>query len=201
MTPRKATVIGIVLLTALSIGADAPSTAPSYHGGVGVGSWATGVEFKDLKVEKDGKTIWATDLAKGMSQFLTSQGEWEIKDGLIRQVNDDRGALAYVAKPEWSDYTFSLKARKIDGDEGFLILFHLDDNLTFSAWNMGGWGNTRHQLQRTVDGTAEDLGNGVPGKIESGRWYDIRLELSGDHVKAYLDGKLVHDAHYQRPSK
>jgi alpha-L-arabinofuranosidase len=169
------------------------------HGGVGVGSWETGVEFKDLKVEKDGKTIFAADFSKNMDGLLTSQGEWEARDGVLRQTSDDRGALAYVVHPDWTDYTLNVKARKLDGAEGFLILFHLDDNDTFTAWNIGGWGNTRHQLQRTTDDTAEDFGNGVRGKIENGKWYDIRIELSGDRVKAYLDGKLVHDARYKRP--
>jgi len=34
----------------------------------------------------------------------------------------------------------------------------------------------------------------VPGSIETGRWYDIRIELAGKTIKCYLDGKLIHDA-------
>ena len=29
--------------------------------------------------------------------------------------------------------------------------------------------------------------------METGRWYDLRVELKGASVKCYLDGKLVHD--------
>ena len=32
-----------------------------------------------------------------------------------------------------------------------------------------------------------------PGKIETGRWYDIRIELSGGRIRCYFDGKLIHD--------
>jgi len=35
---------------------------------------------------------------------------------------------------------------------------------------------------------------GVVGKIETNRWYDIRIEVQGPSVKAYLDGKLVQQA-------
>ena len=33
----------------------------------------------------------------------------------------------------------------------------------------------------------------MPGSIETGRWYDIRIELSGANIKAFLDGALIHD--------
>jgi alpha-L-arabinofuranosidase len=38
----------------------------------------------------------------------------------------------------------------------------------------------------------------MPGKIESGRWYSIRIELAGPRVRGYLDGKLVQEV--VRPS-
>jgi hypothetical protein len=34
----------------------------------------------------------------------------------------------------------------------------------------------------------------VVGKIETNRWYDIKIEVQGPTVKAYLDGKLVQQA-------
>jgi len=34
----------------------------------------------------------------------------------------------------------------------------------------------------------------VDGSIETGRWYDIKVELKGGNIKCYLDGKLIHDA-------
>lgn len=33
----------------------------------------------------------------------------------------------------------------------------------------------------------------MPGSIETGRWYDIRIETTGKTIKCYLDGKLIHD--------
>ena len=33
----------------------------------------------------------------------------------------------------------------------------------------------------------------VPGKIETGRWYDIKIELQGSRIRCWLDGQLVHD--------
>ena len=38
----------------------------------------------------------------------------------------------------------------------------------------------------------------MPGKIETGRWYDIRIELKGPRIRCYLDGKLIHDVAYPK---
>ena len=89
---------------------------------------------------------------------------------------------------DWTDYTFSLKARKLGGAEGFLILFRVKDENQKSWWNIGGWGNSRHAIE--IGG---EVGQSVPGRIETGRWYDIRIELSGSSIKCFLDDKLVHD--------
>ena len=95
---------------------------------------------------------------------------------------------AFAGNKDWTDYTFSLKARKLGGAEGFLILFRVKDENQKSWWNIGGWGNTRHAIE--IGG---EVGRSVPGRIETGRWYDIRIELAGSSIKCYLDGKLVHD--------
>jgi alpha-L-arabinofuranosidase len=88
----------------------------------------------------------------------------------------------------WKDSTFSLKARKLAGAEGFLILFRVQVENQKSWWNIGGWGNSRHAIE--IGG---EVGQSVPGQIETGWWYDIRIELAGSSIKCYLDGKLVHD--------
>jgi alpha-L-arabinofuranosidase len=33
----------------------------------------------------------------------------------------------------------------------------------------------------------------VAGSIETGRWYDIRIEVRGARIRCYLDGQLIHD--------
>ena len=34
----------------------------------------------------------------------------------------------------------------------------------------------------------------VDGRIETGRWYDIKIENVDNRIRCYLDGKLIHDA-------
>jgi alpha-L-arabinofuranosidase len=157
-------------------------------GRVGVGTWATQAEFKDLKVSRGGETLWSADPDKGTEGWRFLGGDWKVADGALRQTDRDVNIRALAGDPSWRDYTFSLKARKLAGAEGFLILFRVGDEHQKSWWNIGGWGNSRHAIE--IGG---EVGESVPGRIETGRWYDIRVELEGPRIRCYLDGRLVHD--------
>jgi hypothetical protein len=159
------------------------------RGMVGVGTWSTQAEFKDIKVVKGNQTLYSSDFSKGMEGWKTAGGKWEVVDGVLRQTGTENSTRALVGDVNWSDYTFTLKARKLSGKEGFLIRFGVPGDDTTSWWNLGGWGNTKHGLE-FPGGSASQ----VPGKIETNRWYDIRIEVQGASVKCYLDDKLVQQA-------
>ena len=159
------------------------------RGLVGVGTWATQAEFKDIKVTQGNRTLHSSDFTTGMAGWKTTRGQWLVADGALRQTSDEENVRALVGEPTWSDYTITLKARKLGGKEGFLIIFGSPGDDTKSWLNLGGWDNTRHGLE--VPG-AESLQ--IPGHIETGRWHDIRIEVQGATVKCYLDGQLLQEA-------
>ena len=101
-------------------------------------------------------------------------GEWAAEDGALQQKALAENIRAFAGDKGWNNYTYSLKARKLGGAEGFLIPFLVKDEEAKAWWNIGGWGNTRHAIE--MDG---NRGNDVPGSIETGRWYDIRIEVQG----------------------
>ncbi len=158
-------------------------------GMVGVGTWATQAEFKDIVVTKADQVLFASDFSKGMDGWRTNRGKWEVVDGVLRQTSNEEGTRAIIGEPSWSDYTISLKARKISGNEGFLVLFGLPNDRVKSWWNIGGWGNTQSQIESAGIGEPR-----VPMKIENGKWYDIKIETAGSTVKVYLDNKLIQSA-------
>jgi alpha-L-arabinofuranosidase len=168
-------------------------TAASKAGAIGVGTWRTQAEFKDVKVTRDGQTLFAADFTAGTAGWKTYGGDWSAQDGAFRQTGLSENIRAFAGDKTWSNYTYSLKARKIGGDEGFLIPFLVQDEQAKAWWNIGGWGNTRHAIE--MDGF---FANEVPGSIETGKWYDIRIELSSSHIKCFLDDKLIHDITYPR---
>ena len=56
-------------------------------------------------------------------------------------------------------------------------------------WNVGGWGNQQHAVQ-VADAV---VGEQTPGTIETGRWYDLKIEVRDRTVRGYLDGALVQE--------
>ena len=175
----------------LPVAVESPTAADesSKTGMIGVGTWSTQAEFKDIQVTQGGKTLFRSDFSKGLAPWHTLGGQWEVKDGALRQTGKATGARALAGDRRWSDYTLSLKARKLGGAEGFLIMFRVQNPHQKSWWNIGGWGNHHHALELPGDG----IGEPVPGHIEVGRWYDVRVELQGGRIRCYLDGKLIHD--------
>ena len=167
---------------------DSPS-APT--GGVGVGTWRTQAEFKDLKVTHGDKVLYQADFSRGLRGWRRGAGEWTVEDGALRQSSERENCLITTGSGDWTDYTVSLKARKIDGAEGFLVAVHFQDPGNYVWWNVGGWDNTRTALEFVRDGKKESPDRGAPLKVETGRWYDIRIEVEGRKVRCFLDDKLV----------
>ncbi len=163
-------------------------------GMVGVGTWNTQAEFKDIKVTApDGKVLLAPNLALGTEgwEFL-GDGQWKVEDGALRQTAQKEFVRAIAGGRNWTDYTLTLKARKLAGEEGFLVLFHIQDKEDRIWWNIGGWKNTQNGIECGEPLDRKDA------HIETGRWYDLRLEVVGKKVKCYLDGQLIHDLAYDR---
>ena len=163
--------------------------SPLPGGAIGVGTWATQAEFKDIKVTQGDKVLFQSDFSQGLNGWRTHHGKWQVKDGALQQTEIKENVRAIAGDKSWKDYTLTLKARKLGGAEGFLILFNMQDEHAKTWWNIGGWGNARHGLELAgADAPA------VEGRIETGRWYDIKVESLGNRIRCYLDGKLIHDA-------
>ncbi len=171
-----------------------PEVGPSVRcGAVGVGTWRTDAEFKELKVMRGDETLWACDFAGGTNGWRLHGGQWSVEDGALRQKSLAENIRAFAGDKDWRDYAYTLKARKLGGAEGFLIPFLVKDENVKAWWNIGGWDNTRHAIE--LDGISA---NSVPGTIETGRWYDIRIAVNQAGIKCYLDGQLIHDVDYPR---
>jgi alpha-L-arabinofuranosidase len=164
------------------------------RGAVGLGTWETQAEFRNLKVvSAQGETLFAADFGQGAAGWRTIRGAWQATEGGYRQTELAQDCRAVAGDPNWTDYTITLQARKLGGAEGFLILFRVRDDENWYWWNIGGWGNTRHAVERSIGGSKMLACPQVAGSIETGRWYDIRIEVQGARIRCYLDGQLIHD--------
>ena len=127
----------------------------------------------------------------GKPEFVS--GHWEINDGILQQKGREEGPLAICNHVIDSDhYTIQCRARKDGGPEGFIIVFNDVDPQNYCWLNIGGWGNTQHAIEQISSGGKQQTVI-KRGRVEEGRWYDVKLQVSGDSVKAWLDADLVFD--------
>ena len=97
---------------------------------------------------------------------------------------------SFTSAPSWL-YTLTLKARKRSGNEGFLILANVVDERNYIWCNIGGWGNVRHGLEMVTDGAKTGFGTGTNGKIETSKWYDIRVVVTKEKIVCFLNGDKI----------
>ena len=168
-----------------------PLVADGYFG---VGTWQTQAEFKDFKITpSDNKVIQP---AKG--EWEKHNGEWAITDTLLSQSSKlDMTQAICNRQPYSGDYTFELKARKTNGNEGFLIYFGLsDENQKGYLFNIGGWGNTLAAMERIEGGqTVGIVSEQLPFAVETNKWYNLKIVRSNQNVTLWIEGKEV--IHYK----
>ncbi|CAN5583423.1 alpha-L-arabinofuranosidase C-terminal domain-containing protein [soil metagenome] len=162
---------------------------PAIEGTVGLMTWRTQVEFKDVELIADGKKVFSKS-ALTPEDVTVKGGAWIAKDGSFGQTDmgqDRRALLKGIDLTGVKSYALTLKARKLAGDEGFLITLDAPASNGGLQYNFGGWGNTHSGLERGGSQISPD----VPLTIDTGRWYDVRIEREGGTTRAFLDGKLV----------
>jgi alpha-N-arabinofuranosidase len=179
-----------ILLVGVTPQAVPRESTPGPRGGVGVGTWRTQAEYKDIKVTQDGRVLYQSDFARGLKGWQRHSGQWQVADGALRQTSGREDCVITTGNDNWTDYTCTLKARKLGGAEGFLVLVQFQDRGNYIWWNVGGWNNTRTALEFAHDGD-KSQGKFTPVTVETGLWYDIRVEVQGRKVRCFLDDKLV----------
>ncbi|MCH5377903.1 MAG: alpha-N-arabinofuranosidase, partial [Planctomycetes bacterium] len=154
---------------------------------VGIGSWSTAIEVADIAV--NGRKI---DPAK-----------WRVRSGSFRTVDDTYIQTDASATPAMSlgrevftgeTITFTVRARKTRGAEGFLVRFGADkDGNGGYWWNVGGWRNARHGIEEFIRGDSRRVVADRAGSVSTGEWHDLKVEYSSSRIRCYYDGELVHD--------
>ncbi len=181
---------GDVMLPVEVTGVDLPS-AP--NGRVGVGTYQTAAEFKDVRVTRGGDTLLASEFSGDTRGWSSQHGTWSVKNGAYQQADPNGTGMATAGDAAWSDYTVSLKARKLAGSEGFMVLVRADGPENYIACNFGGFRNQAHTIQFHL-AQQDHLIAQTPGSVETGRWYDVKIELKGAQLSCSLDGQLVQTA-------
>ena len=170
-----------------------PEDQPIISGMAGLGSWKTQVEFDHIKISNFEKILLYDDFAKNEKTWQSYRGIWKIDNGVLKQTSLGEDRRAYFGEKNWTDYAIEVRARKISGSEGFLVFFGVKNDQNYYCWNIGGWNNSISAVQKSINGEKMILAGTKPLKIDTNKWYDIRIELNGENIKCYLNGQLIHD--------
>lgn len=172
-----------------------PRNGVQVSGRIGLGGWNTDNEYRELKVTlPDGRVIEA-DMERG---WTPKGGTWSAADGTLSQ--EGPGVMRWSiwdSLEEFSDCSISVKARKKSGDEGFILYFGMQGETGY-VLNIGGWGNQTTAFQRMVGADMPQIPNNIAQQVETGRWYDIRIDIHGDSFTYSLDGKRMLEARIEQ---
>ncbi len=177
-----------------------PSTAtgtPSQEdlpitGAVGLSTWGTSASYDDVLVTaRDGTALFADDFSAGDGNWtnVAGQGAWSVVDGAFVQSDATaENTMVTAGDVAWQDYDLSVRATKRSGREGFLVAFGVRGSDNFYWWNLGGWNNTQSAVEKADGGGKATLvADGTT--IETGREYDLRVQVRGRTVTLFLDGQ------------
>ncbi len=172
---------------------------------VGVSTWGSMATFKDPVLTVDGEQVELPEITQWSAPQMTRQqregGPRRVRARQIWTTDEEEKTASNVGGGEgikWmcpteftsKKYSYSVKAKKTGGVEGFLLVYNYQNDRNFDWLNIGGWGNSTNAVEQGVDGGRFTISDDVPFEVETDRWYDVRIDVDGDSAAAYLDGKL-----------
>jgi alpha-L-arabinofuranosidase len=90
-----------------------------------------------------------------------------------------------------------VRAQKLRGNEGFMLMFGFQNEDIYNWFNIGGWSNSKNNIEQGNGGGRIQLTAGKDFTVENGRWYDLQVDVDGDSITCYIDGKLEFGARLQ----
>ncbi len=172
------------------------------RGTIGLGTWNTQSEYRDIRVTAHGHQIYKSHFPQGAGEWHAVSGNWRVVGHAYRQTSGDEPAVALLQSTKLAhlaNYTIHLQAKKIGGAEGFLILFHVRGEHHYYWWNIGGWANTTTGIEHTAGGVKSEVGPHYGSHVTTGRWYKVRIVAHHDMITCYLDGHQI-DSTAEHPS-
>ncbi len=151
--------------------------------------------------------------SKSEKKWAPLWGTWELKDKEYHQLSTDSNCMSIIADDfwdeDWNDYTYEVRGNKISGAEGFLIMFRCQgimnprgknladppprmknqDQLEY-WWNLGGWGNSRSQIETWG---VQKAGANSSHTINTDEWYNIKIVNTPTSYTLIINDEEVHE--------
>ena len=154
---------------------------------VGLAAWSTSVQYRDAKLTVDGKEYPLS----GFGSWTANGGQWSPEGNSVTQRSDAQPAMFLAPEKITSrNYTYKVQAKKERGQEGFMVLFDYFDKEHYAWFNIGGWNNTQNNVEQGFGGGRVQLAREKRFKVDDDKWYDLQVDVRGDSIFSYIDGRL-----------
>ncbi|NCI46790.1 alpha-L-arabinofuranosidase C-terminal domain-containing protein [Sediminibacterium soli] len=174
---------------------------PRHKGSIGLATWDTQTEYRNIEVIQEGKTAYKSDFAARPDEWERVRGVWEEKNGAIAQTAQGPQRLMILKDHSFDSYTLTLEARKTGGTNAFIIPFAVNGQKSMLRAHIGSYVNLNTVFEIVQDGSVANISQSkrLSRPIETGVWYKIRLEVGTDKVDCYLNDTLL--LSYREPQK
>jgi alpha-L-arabinofuranosidase len=164
---------------------------PTIAGGVGIATWDTAIEIENPTV--NGRQLDPADWNARAGQFSMQNGRY------VQTDTSQQPAISFSEqKFDGDTVTYTVRAHKTDGAEGFMLVFGAEDEDSYYWFNVGGWGNEQHGIERTDNGSKSILAQ-RRGSVRTDTWYTAKVELSSGRIRCWLNDEQVIDYEMNTP--
>jgi YbgC/YbaW family acyl-CoA thioester hydrolase len=124
---------------------------------------------------------------------FTGRGEVRISNGrIVLGAGSPMTGITWTGPFPRTDYEVRLEGARLQGSDFFASLtFPVEDS--YATWVTGGWGGDIVGLS-SIDGwDASDNETRSYFNFENGRWYALRIQVTEERIRAWIDDKPVID--------
>jgi alpha-L-arabinofuranosidase len=138
-------------------------------------------DIQNSTIWKDSEVYFVGDKAE---QYLSADPDARVvtKDILLHTVESDH-------------YIITVKGEMLYGRRGFMLQYGNRDEKNRYQWEIGGWQNMDSALTQDIAGRNSCLTQSS-FTVAADREYELKLEIEGRHLRAYIDGELIHEIHH-----
>ena len=125
---------------------------------------------------------------------FTGRGRVRVEKGtIVLGAGNPMTGITRAAAFARTNYEVRWEAARLDGSDFFSSLtFPVGDD--YCTWVTGGWGGDIVGLSNLDGWDASDNDTRAYFDFEKGRWYALRLQVTPERIRAWIDGKPIIDA-------
>ena len=149
---------------------------------------STPIKILSFQILKD-------DFSKKDSSWSIKKGQWNFENGVLKQsATNERFPLILLEKEKFSDVDVSVKFKPISGriDASGGLVFRAVDKDNYYIVRANAL-EDNFRLYTFKNGRRSEIASATVTPPTLGEFHTIRVVAKGEHIQAYLDGKLYID--------